>query len=99
MLQLAYQQVRQAGYYVVNIDCIVFAQRPKLATHREAICGRLADILDLEWIYLGYWVEGCKAFAYKPKFQPQELLDGFPGMDDEPDWRLVDLLKSKNENG
>jgi arginine-tRNA-protein transferase len=58
----------------------------------------LADILDLEWIYLGYWVEGCKAFAYKPKFQPQELLDGFPGMDDEPDWRLVDLLKSKNEN-
>jgi arginine-tRNA-protein transferase len=57
----------------------------------------LADILDLEWIYLGYWVEGCKAFAYKPKFQPQELLDGFPGMDDEPDWQLVDLLKRASE--
>lgn len=53
----------------------------------------LADILDLKWIYLGYWVDGCRAFAYKPKFQPQELLDGFPDIAEEPDWKLVDLLK------
>ena len=56
----------------------------------------LANILDLDWIYLGYWVEGCKAFAYKPKFQPQELLDGFPPIEEEPDWRLVDLLKQRD---
>ena len=47
---------------------------------------KLAGILDLPWIYLGYWVEGCKAFAYKPNFQPQEILDGFPHVSELPLW-------------
>ncbi len=47
----------------------------------------LARILELKWIYLGYWVDGCKAFAYKPKFKPSQLLDGFPRLDDVPNWR------------
>ncbi len=48
---------------------------------------KLAKILDLPWIYLGYWVEGCKAFAYKPKFKPQEILDGFPDVTVNPHWK------------
>lgn len=48
---------------------------------------KLANILDLPWIYLGYWVEGCKAFAYKPRFQPQEILEDFPDIHDRPQWR------------
>jgi len=51
---------------------------------------KLAKILELPWIYLGYWVEGCKAFAYKPKFQPQEILDGFPHVSKIPDWEAWD---------
>jgi len=47
---------------------------------------KLAKVFELPWIYLGYWVDGCKAFAYKPKFQPQEILDGFPHVSQEPDW-------------
>jgi arginine-tRNA-protein transferase len=47
---------------------------------------KLAKILDLEWIYLGYWVDGCKAFAYKPNFKPNEFLDGFPPLDQKPKW-------------
>jgi arginine-tRNA-protein transferase len=47
---------------------------------------QLAHILELPWIYLGYWVDGCKAFAYKPKFQPQEILDGFPPISEIPQW-------------
>jgi len=47
----------------------------------------LAKILELSWIYLGYWVEGCKAFAYKPKFQPQEILDGFPKVNELSHWK------------
>jgi arginine-tRNA-protein transferase len=47
---------------------------------------KLAKILELPWIYLGYWVEGCKAFAYKPRFQPQEILDGFPHISEQPLW-------------
>ncbi len=46
----------------------------------------LAKILDLKWIYLGYWVDGCKAFAYKPNFKPQEILDGFLDVTQEPTW-------------
>jgi len=47
----------------------------------------LAKILELSWIYLGYWVDGCKAFAYKPKFQPQEILDGFPNVNELSQWK------------
>lgn len=46
-----------------------------------------AKILDKQWIYLGYWVDGCKAFAYKTNFQPQEILDGFPDFSQIPDWK------------
>ena len=46
----------------------------------------LAKQFGLKWIYLGYWVEGCKAFAYKTNFQPQELLDGFPALEEPPSW-------------
>ena len=45
MLQLAYQQVCQAGYHVVNLDCIVFAQRPKLGDWKRRIRHRIAEIL------------------------------------------------------
>jgi len=48
---------------------------------------KLANILELPWIYLGYWVDGCKAFAYKPKFQPQEILHGFPNVRKDPRWQ------------
>ena len=47
----------------------------------------LAKALDLPYIYLGYWVEGCKAFAYKPNFQPQDILDGFPHVTEDPEWK------------
>jgi len=46
----------------------------------------LAKILELDWIYLGYWVDGCKAFVYKEKFKPQEILDGFPILKEPPNW-------------
>ena len=46
----------------------------------------LANTLKLPWIYLGYWVDGCKAFAYKSRFQPEEILDGFPHISEQPMW-------------
>jgi len=48
MLQQAAIQVRAAGYEIVNLDCIVFAQRPKLGQHKGAIRQRIADILELQ---------------------------------------------------
>ena len=47
MLQLAYARVRQENFRVVNVDCIVFAERPKLGPHKIAVRQRLADLLEL----------------------------------------------------
>jgi arginine-tRNA-protein transferase len=35
----------------------------------------LARNLGLPWYYLGYWVPGCKAMAYKANYRPHELYD------------------------
>jgi 2-C-methyl-D-erythritol 2,4-cyclodiphosphate synthase len=48
MLQAARDAVAAVGYRIVNIDCIVFAQRPKLLPHRQPIRQRLADLLGIE---------------------------------------------------
>ena len=47
----------------------------------------LARAWRLDWIYLGYWVDGCKAFAYKTNFQPQEILNDFPPIDKVSLWK------------
>ena len=47
MLTLAHQKVREAGYQVVNLDCIVFAQRPKLSMYKQAIRERVAALLQI----------------------------------------------------
>jgi 2-C-methyl-D-erythritol 2,4-cyclodiphosphate synthase len=47
MLALAHQRVRAAGYAIVNLDCIVFAQRPKLSSYKDTIRRRIAEILAI----------------------------------------------------
>ena len=48
MLGIALEAVTTLGWQIVNIDCIIFAERPKLLPHRQAIRQRLADILGVE---------------------------------------------------
>ena len=48
MLSLAYACVRDAGFTVVNVDAIVFAQRPKLGPYKRVIAERIADVLEIE---------------------------------------------------
>ncbi|MDH3717489.1 MAG: 2-C-methyl-D-erythritol 2,4-cyclodiphosphate synthase [Planctomycetota bacterium] len=45
MLDAAVDRVHQAGYRVVNVDCIVFAQRPKLSSYKEALQRRIAELV------------------------------------------------------
>jgi 2-C-methyl-D-erythritol 2,4-cyclodiphosphate synthase len=47
MLRRAHEAVRSAGYQIANLDCIVFAERPKLSAHKEPIARRIAEILNL----------------------------------------------------
>jgi 2-C-methyl-D-erythritol 2,4-cyclodiphosphate synthase len=48
MLSHAGQLVAQSGYRIANLDCIVFAQRPKLAPFKPAMQGRIAEILGID---------------------------------------------------
>jgi 2-C-methyl-D-erythritol 2,4-cyclodiphosphate synthase len=47
MLAQAMGRTVAAGYAIRNLDCIVFAQRPKLGPHKAAIRTRIAEILGL----------------------------------------------------
>lgn len=47
MLRLAHAAVEQAGFAIANLDCIVFAERPKLSPHKPVIRRRIAEILRL----------------------------------------------------
>lgn len=53
MLQAAIAKVRNAGFKIVNLDCIVFAQRPKLSPHKLAIRDRIAEILGISAALVG----------------------------------------------
>jgi 2-C-methyl-D-erythritol 2,4-cyclodiphosphate synthase len=48
MLRQVAEQVARRGYRIVNLDCIVFAQRPKLTPFKKAIQGRIAEILGID---------------------------------------------------
>jgi 2-C-methyl-D-erythritol 2,4-cyclodiphosphate synthase len=48
MLRVALDAVSAVGWQIVNLDCIVFLQRPKLLPYRQAILQRLSEILGVE---------------------------------------------------
>jgi 2-C-methyl-D-erythritol 2,4-cyclodiphosphate synthase len=53
MLTAARAKVTQAGYRIVNLDCVVRAQRPKLADYADAIRHRIAGILGASPFQIG----------------------------------------------
>ena len=48
LLAEAYRQVREAGYELVNADCVLVGEEPRIAPHRERMRARLADALGVE---------------------------------------------------
>lgn len=48
LLGTVVRTVSDAGLRIVNVDCTVVMERPKLAPHRQAIRERLAQALGLE---------------------------------------------------
>jgi len=54
MLAAAVARVGELGYQVANLDCIVFAQRPKLAPFRPQIQASLAALLQVAPDQIGF---------------------------------------------
>ena len=53
MLQQVFQNVSNAGYVLGNLDCIIFAQRPKLGPYKAQIQQRIAEILECDADQIG----------------------------------------------
>ena len=53
MLALAASAVAKAGWQVVNLDCVVHAERPKFSPYKAEIRRRMAEILDLDVDQIG----------------------------------------------
>ncbi|WP_374587553.1 2-C-methyl-D-erythritol 2,4-cyclodiphosphate synthase [Ideonella dechloratans] len=48
LLTEAMRRVRAAGWQVVNVDCTIVAQAPKMAPHVPAMVARIAEALGVE---------------------------------------------------
>ena len=53
MLQIAWNQVRQRHGQIVNLDIVVFAEKPKIAPYKETIRQRIAELLDIDVNQIG----------------------------------------------
>jgi len=48
LLSRAYRQVRDAGYELVNADCVLVGERPRIAERRAEMRSRLAEALAVD---------------------------------------------------
>ena len=48
LLRDAYAQVREAGFALVNADCVLIGEEPRIAPHRDEMRHRLAGALGVE---------------------------------------------------
>jgi len=48
MLRGAVERVAAAGYRVVNLDCIVFAELPKLSPYKSALRSRIGELVGID---------------------------------------------------
>jgi 2-C-methyl-D-erythritol 2,4-cyclodiphosphate synthase len=46
LLREAYRQVRGAGWKLVNADCVLIGEEPRIAPHREAMRAALSQAVD-----------------------------------------------------
>ncbi|EDL59460.1 2-C-methyl-D-erythritol 2,4-cyclodiphosphate synthase [Gimesia maris] len=48
LLKAAFSEVEQAGWQIVNLDCTISAERPKLASYKPQIRKSVARLLNLD---------------------------------------------------
>ena len=48
VLKKAWQRVKTEGWLLVNLDCVVICEKPKILPYREIIRNKLAEALEVE---------------------------------------------------
>ena len=72
MLKVAKVKVANAGYTVVNLDCVITAERPRLADYKSAICQRISGILQINPSQIGLKVK--KQHRYDMKVMSHDVI-------------------------
>ena len=47
LLRNVYARVKQQGWQIVNLDCVIICEKPKVLPYREVICNSLAEALEI----------------------------------------------------
>ncbi|MCY1120260.1 2-C-methyl-D-erythritol 2,4-cyclodiphosphate synthase [Bacillus safensis] len=48
LLQHVWELVKEKGYTLVNIDCTIMAQKPKMAPYIQPMCEKIAEALEAD---------------------------------------------------
>ncbi len=48
LLRTAHQKIKDDGWKIINIDCVVTCEKPKILLHRGAIRENIAKVLELD---------------------------------------------------
>jgi 2-C-methyl-D-erythritol 2,4-cyclodiphosphate synthase/2-C-methyl-D-erythritol 4-phosphate cytidylyltransferase/2-C-methyl-D-erythritol 2,4-cyclodiphosphate synthase len=48
LLKIAYQKVKVDGWKIINIDCVLTCEKPKILPYRNAICENIARVLEID---------------------------------------------------
>ena len=48
LLAETYLRVREAGFEIVNADCVLIGEEPRIAEHRDQMRGRLATVMGAD---------------------------------------------------
>jgi 2-C-methyl-D-erythritol 2,4-cyclodiphosphate synthase/2-C-methyl-D-erythritol 4-phosphate cytidylyltransferase/2-C-methyl-D-erythritol 2,4-cyclodiphosphate synthase len=48
LLRLAYQKIKDDAWKIINLDCVVTCEKPKILPHRNAICENIARVLEID---------------------------------------------------
>ncbi len=48
LLKECYEKIRVKGYGIMNMDCTLFAQAPRMAPHKKQMAAVIADVLELD---------------------------------------------------
>ncbi len=79
------------------ISSIYFFYDPELKSRSLGTFSVLTEMnlckqFDLEYLFLGYWVEKCPSMQYKAKFKPHELMHERPNLEVKPNWIKPDFV-------
>jgi len=47
LLRTAFERVKQAGWQIVNLDCVIICEKPKALPYRDVIRNSLAESLEI----------------------------------------------------